>query len=350
MQDEDVALSKVSHFIHSKGVISCFLEDQQAIDDVTKSTNDILYSDETTSEKLTSDEEAIEDKFTNTNLDMTRACTGEIEPIGYAESVFREVHGVPETYEFIPNALAKIQLSSPKFNELRENERNCCKLESDTHKMKLVHHSTIAEVGIERCERWSLAKIEKIEGNTIWISGAKIINNTSIFDIKNIWNNEITDEIRTQISENRHVKNIFDKVLKEHDQEASEEISFEAEIKDMLPKDKSITYTAAVLKELGGFVQQGRLDFYNSVEDVTEAIKTVLSMDPLAIETKTKGKKESISAIAFDNLMIIYQSKEKAVKVFKVLWTRHFIETGAEHSQQWLDSIATILNFDRLLS
>ena len=104
-----------------------------------------------------------------------------------------------------------------------------------------------------------------------------------------------------------------------------------------------------MVKELDDIMAQNKLDFYFSTEDIVTAINCVLNLNPIQMQTLTKIRKEAISAIAFDNLVVVYQSKEDSINVFKVIWSKHFIETNTQHTKEWLDSISNVLNFEELL-
>jgi len=108
-------LSKISHFVHFNGVISCFLDDQQAIDDLSKSTKDIIHSDEVSPDNVISGNKNLCNNFDDITFGMTKTSIDDDESIGYAESVFREIHGVPNSYDYIPNARARIHLNLHHF-------------------------------------------------------------------------------------------------------------------------------------------------------------------------------------------------------------------------------------------
>lgn len=197
--------------------------------------------------------------------------------------------------------------------------------------------------------QWSLAKVEKIESNSILVSGVKILNNTPIFDLQNLESKVVLEQNEFAHSEHSVYKEVLKSVFQESLVENSPSEIVDKVIDKNVPTLKTISYTEAVLQDLTKIVEQGKLDFYHTTEDAVAAINFALSMDPVSINTTTRNLKREISAVALDNLMIIFEKVGEVIKIFKIIWSTHFVETKTEHTKEWLDSLSTILNLEQSL-
>lgn len=108
-------------------------------------------------------------------------------------------------------------------------------------------------------------------------------------------------------------------------------------------------YSEQVLKDLEEIANQGKLDFYSSRDSIIQALNIVLNMNPNCIRTITKTLQREIRAIAYDNLTVIYEKDYASINVFKIIWSTYFIETGSEHTKEWLDSLSNVLNIETIL-
>lgn len=106
---------------------------------------------------------------------------------------------------------------------------------------------------------------------------------------------------------------------------------------------RPVHFSKSVVDDLDLIISQGKLDFYNSKDDVISSLSLILSTDPVCIQTHIEKFQKYISAIAYDNLKVIYENTDTSIKVFKIVWSTHFVETGAEHSKEWLHSLCDVL-------
>ena len=261
--------------------------------------------------------------------------------IGRVESAFRENNGVPQVEGFIEQFISKIQLIFQSSNNITQNlnesqyiwveyltqnksELNCWNLNSTDDNNEFED----PKCNFETSKR-SLAKILKIEDSTIWISGALIMHNSSVVSILPI--NAI---------KNLLIKDIFfDPVLRKFNKINRAPVS----------NPKVVKYSEQVLKDFEEIVNQGKLDFYTSCNDIISTLNIILNMNPNWILTKTKTLAREIKAIAYDNLTIIYEDTDSCIEVLKVIWSTYFIETGSEHTKEWLDSLSNALNIEAIL-
>ena len=360
---EDHVLRKISHFTEKNGVVSGFFSDKQAIEELIESTKEMIYSDEELSEHVTEDPELLQEESQESDMDDDAEIPSpDGATLGVVESVFREVHGLPTSIGFVPKAIAKIHLNDSKFDSVLEKVgdsryiwiqhifHNSWEWQGISLKDELKASSQNSEISLERCSTWSLAQVDKVEGKIIWISGAKILHNTSIFGIESFKTKPFLELLKDVPKIDYFSSNLLEKISLNCSDDLSPEDIVNEEIEKFYPKMKSITYSESVLKELKGIVEQGKLDFYSTTDEAISALNLVLSMEPIWILTQTKILLKNIYAVAFDNLMVIYEKWGECIQVVKLVWSTHFIETGTQHTKEWLDTFSTVLGLERLLT
>mgnify|MGYP002633172816 CR=1 FL=1 len=127
-----------------------------------------------------------------------------IRPIGYLESVYREKFGTPRQSGFVKNARARLtlvnEINSSCLDGLEEygyiwlififhigmSDYNMTKTKIAPPKLEGEKRGVFATRSPHRYNPigLSLAKLDKIEGRTIYMSGMDLIQGTPIIDIK----------------------------------------------------------------------------------------------------------------------------------------------------------------------
>lgn len=120
------------------------------------------------------------------------------------------------------------------------------------------------------------------------------------------------------------------------------------EIDKVYNRVKMISYTEAVMKELESMAKD-RLDFFTSSHKLLTVVNIILSLNPACLTVEVPLKHKVVSAISFDNLIILYIKDDDVVKVFKFVWGTHFVETGSIHTKEWLKSLIKVCGFEELL-
>uniref|UniRef100_A0A7S3NDU6 Uncharacterized protein n=1 Tax=Euplotes harpa TaxID=151035 RepID=A0A7S3NDU6_9SPIT len=207
----------------------------------------------------------------------------------------------------------------------------------------------LSEFNLDSISKFSLAKVDKIESNTISISGAKIVNNSYIVNLANIESMTENDAQNKILSLDNFHQKILKKIFEADSESKSLENLLSEELATKIANSKSVEYSYSAMKELREIVGQMKLDFYDSIEEVMALINSVLVTKPFCIKTNTKSLQREICAVALDNLTIIYEDQEDCIKVFKIVWSTYFIETGSCHTKDWLDSLSNALNFEKML-
>lgn len=361
-QKLDVVLPKTCYFSVTSGVASFYISSKKIVKNLIQNTLKYMNSDEELSKRSVNDfqtsfESTLEDdidSFTEADFTVSRS-------VGTVESVFRENHGVPKQNGFVPKAVAKIHLNDLNYEVILESIgesryvwiqhffQNSWTWENQNMKDDLKASETSQEELLEPLHYLSLAQVDKIEGKTIWISGAKILHNAIVTDIQTFNSKSVLESSKISNIDNFHQK-VLEKISTTSEEDFSLEDFVNESIEAFFPNMKAITYTDSVMKELSTIVHQNKLDFYTSTDEVISAINMVLSMDPVCLKTQTKNLLKNISAISLDNLMIIFEQRGNSVLVFKIVWGTHFIETKTQHSKDWLDSVSDVLNLEKLLA
>lgn len=183
----------------------------------------------------------------------------------------------------------------------------------------------------------SLAKLEKIEGKTIHLSGADLIHGTPIIDIKPYHYLDSLDqqELETQA--------VYPEWLLESKERGRLEVKFCERSEE----------------ELRDIVDGGRLDFYSSYDEIAKVITEVFELNPHSVHTLNKHG-EGIYAIALDNLNIIYtMNKQKTqLNIVKVMLTANKASVGfipgdkkqmapseKLRTREWLEKMNEIMDF-----
>lgn len=354
-EGEDYLLNKISHFSENKGVVSWFLSDKLAIQELVENTNEIINSDDEFIDKTTEDQDTLPVDSQESDDNEADVQMVDQNAIGTIESVFREVNGLPTQMEFVPKAFAKIVLHDTKFESVSEfiGENRYVWLQ---HKIQnewiYTQEKDDEEQATEDLENpiiaddeltWTLALVESFNETTIYISGPGIIHDTPIFDIKGLESNQVLNFLKSQASPSSFKLIIAEKLLSKNDLISSPEDIVNEEIEKRLQNMKSIFYTDSVMNDLTTIVEQGKLEFYSSVDEVLSILNLTLSMEPIWLLTQTKSCQKNLSAIAFDNLMVIYEKVGEQINILKLIWNTRYIETGAPHTKQWLDALCSVL-------
>ena len=337
LNDWDLITHKISYFTDLYGVIYLYFSDQT----ITDLLPETFKEDQTWNEEifcLNSIDSELPLKIDENLISEVDSQQEIIDGvIGKIESVFREINGIPKLDWFSDQFISKIQLnslSSLKFTHkivdfqyiwikyLSQNKRDL--------NSRNINSSTNEEFSYDFSNAlWTMAKLEKIEGNTIWISGSTILHNSYITEILPM------NHLKSLLLKNASIGPLNPKGWS---------------IKTELPTcTKIVRYSEQVLKDLEEIANQGKLDFYSSRDSIIQALNIVLNMNPNCILTITKTLKREIRAIAYDNLTVIYEKDYASINVFKVIWSTYFIETGSEHTKEWLDSLSNVLNIETIL-
>lgn len=356
----DHPLRKVSRFEDNNGVINCFLSDKQTIDELIESTKEIINSDDEFNQKSTDSTEFAHDESSESEKDDHPVSGANDAIVGVVQSVFREVNGVPTEINFVPKAVAKIQLNDSHFETISksigdsryvwiqhifQNQWDYQEITDDSEYVETLRDS---DKVVESQMTWSLVQILNFTDKTIWISGVKVLHNTPVYDICTLESQLVLESFKTNPHTCSFSTKLAQQLLQIRDKAYSLEDIVTEEIEKYLNQTKTVTYTDSVMKDLTNIVSQGKLDFYSSVDEVITSINVVLSMNPVALTTQTKKLQRNISAIAFDNLMVIYEKVGEIINVFKIIWSTFYVETGTQHTKQWLDSLCQILDLENL--
>ena len=102
---------------------------------------------------------------------------------------------------------------------------------------------------------------------------------------------------------------------------------------------QEIVFAEQTRQELEELIQLGKLDFYNSFEDVETLIKQVFELNPHSVHTLNKHK-EGIYAVALDNLNIVYSMDDpnKRVNILKIMYVDNSGSSPREklRTKEWL--------------
>lgn len=143
----------------------------------------------------------------------------------------------------------------------------------------------------------SLAKLDKVDDRTIYISGSDLIHGTPVIDIKPY--------------------HYLDSLDKSELGQAFPEWLIESEKRGRL----SVIYTENSEQELRDIIAQKKLDFYDKYEEISKVIEEVMELNPHSVHILNKHQ-EGIYAVALDNLNIVYtiNIKKAEVKIVKILY------------------------------
>ena len=263
-----------------------------------------------------------------------------IRPIGYLESCYREKFGTPRQSGFVKNARARLSLvneiNSSCLDGLEEfgyiwiififhvglNDYNNRKTKITPPKLEGAKKGVFATRSPHRYNPigLSIAKLEKIEDRTITISGIDLIHGTPVLDIKPY-----------------HYLDSLDR----------DELKFPNWLTDSKEKGRlKVFFTEESDEELKLMVKSGKLDFYNSYDEVKEFVQQVFELNPHSIHTLNKHK-EGIYACALDNMNIIYKMNEEKseITIYKVLWVDNTQPREKLRTKEWLLKISEFIDF-----
>lgn len=171
-----------------------YLKDLEAIEELNNIKDSIVNSDE----EITEDSNESDDSFTGEkskrfSIDDIQTSDSS-QKFGVADSVFKEINGLPSSLFFVPKTLAKIEIDDEvNLEKLRVNIgesrfvwiqhifHEAFKCDEDEHKANriLIEDSKIPKI-------WSLAQVEQFDGSTLCLSGLKILQNSPVFDIQKL--------------------------------------------------------------------------------------------------------------------------------------------------------------------
>jgi tRNA-Thr(GGU) m(6)t(6)A37 methyltransferase TsaA len=177
---------EVSKFKNNNGFINIFLVNEQFMDRVQK-----MVKKKSVSNK---------DSFSQSETEQSFC----IKPIAYLESCFREKFGTPRQSGFVKNAKARLtlvnEINSSCLEGLQDfgyvwlifvfhvglNDHNNQKTKIKPPKLDGEKKGVFATRSPHRYNPigLSIAKLDKIENRTVWVSGIDLIHGTPIIDIK----------------------------------------------------------------------------------------------------------------------------------------------------------------------
>lgn len=272
--ETELITHKISHFTELYGVIYLYFSDQNIIDILPDSFKENQGCDEEICCSNTIDPELALDLEENSNseMDLQQEVSDDNGVIGRIESPFREINGIPKRDCFSDQVISKLQLNCPfdskitykiiesqyiwiKYLNRDDSDLNFCNLNNPANGCEDDELPSDNSNAL-----WALAKVEKVEANTIWISGARILHNSNILEI-------LPNDLAENLVKKDPSKCIFEK--------CSCDIEMETPV-----CDKIVTYSEQVMKDLEEIANQGKLDFYSSRDSIISALNIVLNMNP----------------------------------------------------------------------
>ncbi|PRP80634.1 wee1-like protein kinase-like [Planoprotostelium fungivorum] len=216
-----------------------------------------------------------------------------LEPIGIFRSCFPEKNGTPRQGSLCKHTQGKLQVTYGNNNA--EHFVDGLSSFSHAHLIFLFHQNSLntsrvkakiepprlngAKVGVFATRSphrpnpigLTIAKIERVEGDTVYFSGVDLVDGTPVLDIK------------------PYVP-IYDSVPSAQTPEwiLSPPVS-----------PLEIEYTSEALQQLQEVCDKKVLEFYKNPEELKEAITEVLTLDPRSVEWKRKLKKGVMSHYGF---------------------------------------------------
>ena len=168
----------------------------------------------------------------------------------------------------------------------------------------------------------SIAKLDRLDGRTIHISGIDLIHGTPVIDIKpyHYLDSLPADQL------------IFPKWLTE----SRERGRFE-----------TIRFKDSARQELTQLVANKKLDFYESFEEVETLITQVFELNPHSVHTLNKHK-EGIYAVALDNINIVYamDDAKKEVTILKLIYVDASLPREKLRTKEWLATVTGMIDFE----
>ena len=271
-----------------------------------------------------------------------------IKPIGYLESVYREKFGTPRQSGFVKNARARLtmvnDINASCLEGLEDygyiwlvfifhiglNDYNNKKSKIAPPKLEGKKKGVFATRSPHRYNPigLSLAKLDKVKGRTIYISGADLIHGTPIIDIKPYHYLDSLDE---------------ETVLK-----STPDWLLESKERGRL----HVKYGENSRQELQEIIDAKQLDFYDNFDDISKVIQEVFELNPHSVHTLNKHK-EGIYAVALDNLNIVYIMDEEKTEVVivKIIYVNNTVANSIKapdqklRTKQWLEKMNEIMDF-----
>lgn len=348
-------LSLISHFKFYANTIGWFLKNKEAIKLFGLFSKDSIHFEDNFSDKDTKDWDKKE-KDVNEELPEDAFKIDTYKVIGIAQSPLREKYGIPKNSFWVPKIITIIKLEQKELERveeyiaeskyiwiqhtadngqrlLSEKKDSPDRSESDTNLSSIFYQKKV----------WSLGKLNKIHHSELRISCAKIIHNSTIFDIQNLTSKIVITDSKNLINNSFVPRKLFQRITE--GVESAEDFLKEEKWQK---STKTIKCTEGVMKELDYLIQQEKLEYFESPEAFIEAINSLLISDPHCIQTIIPKKLTQIRAISFDNCMVFYHYNSKRIKVFKVVWGTHFVENNKTHSLEWVNSLIKVLGFDEM--
>jgi hypothetical protein len=281
-------LNKIDRFDQFNGNICCFLNDKETIEELNRRKNSIINSDDELMEQPTRDPELVGSESSNSE---PKAFEDFEEGIGLAKSAFRELHGVPLKAPFLSKIVVEITLNNSEFNLeelfgeskfvwIQHRFKNTCDCNTESMDDEQKASDSCSSFNPTLNSRWSLAMVEKTSVNTIWVSGAKILHNSPIFDIQDLESKVVLDYLNEH-PESCDVPAKLVQVNSMQDSFKLFEDMVQDEISNMANSLLEVSYSESVMDDLRKIIEQKKLDFFDNTEDVIAAINQVLSCDPV---------------------------------------------------------------------
>lgn len=364
---------KISHFTEHYGTICLFFADQILIEAICNSFSRLESIDEEEHEdwylqQFNNDENLTVSKDSEIDSESEDESDSEVEPhletlyntIGKIESIFREINGIPTIDGFAVEFRSRIVLNSSNvfstINKIRDWKyvliEHYFRKEDDVF-LRNVEATTNEKgdkelIDMSQYSTWTLAQVENMNDSTIFINGPALQHNADVLNITQIDSN-FTFENNKNIWLDGFSQKIINKWNLNSDKQSTEEI-ITKELESPSKLDLRIKYLDSVMIDLKEISDQGKLDFFFSADEVIKTINVNFNLNPNCIRTRTKNLNKEIWAIAMDNLTIIYEENKSSVNILKTIWNTYFIETGSQHTKEWLNSLSNALNIERLLS
>ena len=190
----DLVVQEVRNFTALNGFINVHLQNDQFMDRVSVSIS---------KRKVTNKDKAMQRSSSLDHMDESQA-TYNIKPIGFLESCFREKFGTPRQSGFIKNARARLTLANEINSSCLEGldgfsyiwiififhvglkDYNNKKSKIAPPKLEGEKKGVFATRSPHRYNPigLSIAKLDRLDGRTIHISGIDLIHGTPVIDIK----------------------------------------------------------------------------------------------------------------------------------------------------------------------
>ncbi|CAI2365239.1 unnamed protein product [Moneuplotes crassus] len=278
------------------------------------------------------------------------------KPIGLAKSPLREKYGVPKDCLFVPNLFTQVEMNEEICEQIQDiieesryvwilhtpdNARRCL---SDTEEILEEEELRTCLNTMPMCDKvWSIGFVEEINDCNLIISGARIIHHSIICDIR-----RLTSEIITKLpKEFMKLSNISQAMVENICKGPGFAEDYIKEEIDCISKSiHTVLYKKEVSEELDILVKQGKLEFYDSPLAIKSRLSIILSLGPECISIPSSDEARTIKVISFDNLVVIYHENNDSIKVLKVIWGTHFVESARVHTSSWVKTLVKAIGLE----